>query len=65
MVFGELNEEEKALLEEKLIECYEEKGINFNDKTLYKTEIEKINIKMQICVFLEQVVLENLFILNY
>ena len=36
MVFGELNEEEKALLEEKLIETYKIKGITFDDKSLYK-----------------------------
>ena len=35
LIFGELNEEEKALLEEKLIECYEQKQITFEDKTLY------------------------------
>ena len=36
MVFGEMNEEEKALLEEKLIETYKLKNINFDDKSLYK-----------------------------
>ena len=36
LVFGELNEEEKGLLEEKIIKIYKEKGINFNDKSLYK-----------------------------
>ena len=36
MVFGELNEEEKALVEEKLIETYKQKGITFDDKSLYK-----------------------------
>ena len=45
LIFGELNEEEKALLEEKLIECYEEKNINFDDKSLFKQEENKINIK--------------------
>ena len=45
LIFGELNEEEKALLEEKMIECYGEKNINFDDKSLYKNEEEKINIK--------------------
>ena len=45
LIFGELNEEEKALLEEKLIKCYEEKGISFDDNSLYKEEEEKINIK--------------------
>ena len=40
LIFGELNEEEKALLEEKLIETYKNKSINFDDKSLYK-EIKK------------------------
>lgn len=39
LIFGEMNEEEKALLEEKLIETYKQKNITFDDKTLYrKTE---------------------------
>ncbi len=35
LIFGEMNEEEKAIIEEKLIECYAQKGITFNDETLY------------------------------
>ena len=35
LIFGELNEEEKAILEEKIIETYKNKKITFNDKTLY------------------------------
>ena len=35
LIFGELNEEEKAILEEKLIQVYKNKKINFNDKSLY------------------------------
>lgn len=42
LVFGELNEEEKALLEEKLIETYEKRDITFNDDSLYKINEEKI-----------------------
>ena len=45
LIFGELNEEEKALLEEKIIQCYENKGITFDDNTLYKTNENKISIK--------------------
>jgi len=45
LIFGELNEEEKALLEEKLIECYQEKNITFDDNSLFKKEEDKINIK--------------------
>ena len=40
LIFGELNEEEKAILEEKLIETYNSKGITFNDDSLY-TNIKK------------------------
>ena len=36
LIFGKINEEEKALLEEKLIELYKTKNITFDDKTLYK-----------------------------
>ena len=42
LIFGEMNEEEKALLEEKLIETYKEKNITFNDESLYKENNEKI-----------------------
>ena len=34
LVFGELDEEEKALLEEKLIQVYKQKNITFEDKSL-------------------------------
>lgn len=46
LVFGELNEEEKALLEEKLIETYKLKNITFDDKSLYKKnkKTKKYNI---------------------
>ena len=36
LIFGKINEEEKAILEEKLIELYKLKNITFDDKTLYK-----------------------------
>ena len=36
LVFGGVNEEEKAILEEKLIEVYDKKGINFQDESLYR-----------------------------
>jgi len=42
LIFGEMNEEEKALLEEKLINTYKIKNINFDDKSLYK-KINKNN----------------------
>ena len=45
LIFGELNEEEKALIEEKLIETYKEKNINFDDSSLYKKENKKLIFK--------------------
>ena len=42
LIFGELNEEEKAIIEEKLIEAYKRKNITFNDNSLYKQDPEKI-----------------------
>ena len=35
LIFGELDEEEKAILEEKIIEVYNEKNINFDDVSLF------------------------------
>ena len=45
LIFGELNEEEKAILEEKIIEVYKLKNINFNDESLFKDDNKKINVK--------------------
>ena len=45
LIFGKINEEEKAILEEKLIELYKQKNITFDDKSLYKESDDKINIK--------------------
>ena len=42
LIFGELDEEEKALIEEKIIETYQIKGITFDDDSLYKKNEEKI-----------------------
>ena len=35
LIFGEINEEEKAILEEKIIKLYKLKNITFDDKSLY------------------------------
>ena len=43
LIFGKLNEEEKAILEEKLIELYKLKNITFDDKSLYKENSNLIN----------------------
>lgn len=36
LIFGKFDEEEKAILEEKIIKLYESKKINFEDKSLWK-----------------------------
>ena len=45
LIFGEMNEEEKSIIEEKLIKLYESKNINFNDKSLYKVKNKKVVFK--------------------
>ncbi len=45
LIFGEMDEEEKSIIEEKLIELYENKNINFNDKSLYKMKNKKLVFK--------------------
>ena len=61
LIFGELNEEEKALLEEKIIECYEQKGITFEDNTLYKIDENKISIKPIFKESKDMPILEDLY----
>ena len=61
LIFGELDEEEKAILEEKLIKCYEEKGINFDDESLYKKDENKINIKPIFKTSEDMPILEDLY----
>ena len=41
LIFGEINEEEKGILEEKIIECYKQKNITFDDNSLYKIKNNK------------------------
>jgi len=38
LIFGEMNEEEKAIIEEKIILVYKRKGIFFDNKSLYKKD---------------------------
>ena len=45
LIFGELNEEEKAIIEEKLIKTYQKKNITFNDDSLYKESKKNNNNK--------------------
>lgn len=60
LIFGELNEE-KALLEEKLIQCYKEKKITFDDNSLYKKEENKVNIKPVFKQSKDMPILEDLY----
>ena len=41
LIFGELDEEEKSILEEKIIECYKQKNITFDDNSLFKIKNNK------------------------
>ena len=61
LILGNLNEEEKAILEEKLIECYMKKGITFEDESLYKNEKNKINIKPIFKESKDMPILEDLY----
>ena len=61
LIFGNMNEEEKALIEEKLIEVYKLKGITFDDKSLYKENNEKISIKPIFKNSNEMPILEDLY----
>lgn len=45
LVLGDINEEEKGILENKIVECYREKNINFDDNSLYKKENDKVIFK--------------------
>lgn len=38
IIFSNMSEEEKSFLDEKIIECYESKGITFDDDSLYKNK---------------------------
>ena len=38
LIFGEMNEEEKGIIEEKIIICYQKKRITFDDKSLFKKD---------------------------
>ena len=54
LIFGEMDEEEKALLEEKIIEVYKIKNITFDDKSLFNKNKKFKNEK-------QMPILEDLF----
>ena len=63
LIFGNINEEEKALLEEKLIEVYKIKGITFDDSTLYKNNKDEFT-KYTKVIYYEARLIEGLPIDN-
>lgn len=54
LIFGEMDEEEKALIEEKIIEVYKQKNITFDDKSLFNENKKFKNEK-------QMPILEDLF----
>ena len=61
LIFEGINEEEKALLEEKIIETYKTKGITFEDESLYREQ--EINIKPVFKKYKDMPILEDLYVL--
>ena len=61
LIFGNMNEEEKAILEEKLIKLYKIKNITFDDSSLYKEEKNKIIIKPIFKDTYDMPILQDLF----
>lgn len=61
LVFGQMDEEEKAILEEKIIECYAKKGITFEDESLYKEDENKITITKVFKTSKDMPLLEDLY----
>jgi len=56
-----MDEEEKAVIEEKIIECYKLKNITFDDETLYKEEITETGIKKKFKESMDMPILEDLY----
>lgn len=62
LIFGEMDEEKTAILEEKLIEIYSKKGITFDDESLYqKPEDGKVSIIPKFKSLEEMPILEDLY----
>ncbi len=61
LIFGELDEEEKAILEDKIIKCYEKKNITFDDSSLYKTDENKVSIEPIFKESMDMPLLEDLY----
>ena len=62
LIFGNMDEEKIALLEEKLIKVYEKKGITFDDNSLYKeTEEGKVAVIPKFKTSKDMPILEDLY----
>lgn len=61
LIFKNMSYKENILLEEKIIECYGNKGITFDDSSLYKEVDEKIRIKKVFKTHKEMPVLGDLY----
>ena len=62
LILGDLNEEKTAILEEKLIEMYAQKGITFDDETLYKKSEEgKVNVIREFKTSEDMPIMEDLY----
>ncbi len=57
LIFNNLNEEDRAILEESIIECYKRKNITFDDESLYKRKNKKRMFKESI----DMPILEDLY----
>ncbi len=61
LLFKDMTYEEEAILEEKIIECYGEKGIFFDDESLYKETDDKIRVKREFKGPEDMPILEELY----
>ena len=61
LIFGTLDEEEKSILEQKIIETYNMKGINFDDNSLYNNEKNKLTAKREFKGTKDMPILEDLY----
>ena len=62
LIFGTLDEEEKSILEQKIIETYNQKGINFDDNSLYiNNEKNKLTAKRAFKGTKDMPILEDLY----
>ncbi len=62
LIFGTLDEEEKSILEQKIIETYNIKGITFDDSSLYKNnDTNKLISKKEFKGTYDMPILEDLY----